>query len=49
MNDVTVRLRDVVVTLEDLRSPIEEEERLDQVLDRLTESATGQDQHRGNE
>src|SRR4051794_13058314 len=39
MNDVTVRLRAAAMTLEDLRAPIEEEERLDRVLERLTEGA----------
>ena len=39
MNDVTARLQHAAMTLEDLRVPIEEEERLDRVLDRLTESA----------
>jgi GAF domain-containing protein len=39
MNDVTVRLRAAAMTLEDLRAPIEDEERLNRVLERLTESA----------
>jgi hypothetical protein len=34
-----VQLRGAAMTLEDLRAPIEEEKRLDRVLDRLTESA----------
>jgi GAF domain-containing protein len=39
MNDVTVRLQTLATKLDDLRVPIEDEERLDRVLDGLIESA----------
>jgi hypothetical protein len=39
MEDMAVRLQDVAATLDDLRTVLEAEEGIDQVLDRLVETA----------